>query len=313
MPYKRKSIIKRQHYTNSLMLQKIVISSILFCAIFSLHSQDLHYSMFDLIPTNLSPSETGQFQGDYRLSGIYRNQWRAVTVPFVSTGFNGEWKSIFTALPNLHLGTQITHDISGDSKFRQLFFNLSGAYQWNLGKDSSSILSAGIQLGIHQTSIQYDALTFNTQYNGFSYDPTLPTGEAFNNNSLLSPKLNMGLSFKKNISNKHQLFLTTSWNLFTPQGKYKEVLLGSHLKYSLNNVNNYYPEHIYIGLWSRVKDAFILSIGADYQNVHTRLSYDINYSNFTPATNRRGGFEFGLVYIFKKVPIKHYKRCPDYI
>ena len=316
-------------------------------------AQDVHYSMFDLISTNLSPSETGQFNGDYRLSGIYRNQWRSVTVPFVSSTFNAEYRSIFKALPNLHTGIQITSDVAGDSRYRQFFLNLSFAYDFLLGSDSNSTLSLGLQSGLHRVSIDYDALNFNSQYNGIFYDPSLSSGEIFNNDGVSSPNLNFGVSYRKKLTEKLSLTSTASIHniiskknsfeltgatiekkanislganyiindkfelipraLISPQGKYRKYLYGSDLKYTINNTLKFSPQNIYFGLWSRANDAFIVSLGADYNDFHAKISYDINYSNFTPATNRRGGLELGLVYIFKKVPIVHYKRCPDYI
>ena len=45
------------------------------------------------------------------------------------------------------------------------------------------------------------------------------------------------------------------------------------------------------------------------------LSYDVNYSELRTASNRRGGLEISLTYIFKKyIPnLRRYKICPNYM
>jgi hypothetical protein len=50
----------------------------------------------------------------------------------------------------------------------------------------------------------------------------------------------------------------------------------------------------------------------DFKNFNVGVSYDVNTSKLIEATNRRGGFEVSVVYIFKKmVPFVAKKRvCP---
>ena len=36
---------------------------------------DPHFSQYYVYPSWLNPALTGAFDGDYRVSGIYRNQW----------------------------------------------------------------------------------------------------------------------------------------------------------------------------------------------------------------------------------------------
>jgi len=44
------------------------------------------------------------------------------------------------------------------------------------------------------------------------------------------------------------------------------------------------------------------------------LSYDINVSDFQVATDRNGGFELSVRYLFKKIcPVPNVKFCPPFI
>jgi hypothetical protein len=70
-----------------------------------------------------------------------------------------------------------------------------------------------------------------------------------------------------------------------------------------------------IGAFYRLKDAFILAANMDYRNFNVGFSYDVNTSKLREATNRRGGFEISVIYIFKKIqPFVAKKRvCPVYM
>lgn len=43
------------------------------------YAQDIHFSQFYDSPLTLNPATTGNFRGDYRISHIYRSQWRDAT------------------------------------------------------------------------------------------------------------------------------------------------------------------------------------------------------------------------------------------
>jgi type IX secretion system PorP/SprF family membrane protein len=52
------------------------------------------------------------------------------------------------------------------------------------------------------------------------------------------------------------------------------------------------------GAWYRFNDAVSPYFGLEYKNFRGGLSYDINVSKLSPASNLRGGFELTLNYIF---------------
>lgn len=59
-------------------------------------------------------------------------------------------------------------------------------------------------------------------------------------------------------------------------------------------------------------DAWYPALEVSYHEVlRASISYDINISDFSIATNRRGGLELSVRYLFKKVcPLPRYKFCP---
>lgn len=323
------------------------------CVVFAnSYGQDIHFSMFDISPMLYNPASTGEYDGDYRFSAIHRNQWKSVTVPFVTTSITAEVKDPFKKLNGFNFGVQVISDKAGDSEYNTFKLNLSAAYRHMLTSDSSHIISIGMQSGFTNRNINYANLTFDNQYNGYLFDATLPSGEQFNRASILNGDFNIGLSYRyiidssmaitcgvalHNITKPEQslngaissldrrgIFVvgmdylindntTILPNiLFSPQGKYRELIAGVNVKYNIKR-SSLFEENVYLGIATRPRDAIILSVGLDYRKIHARLSYDINYSNLVPASNRRGGVEIGLLYIFTKVPNIKYKRCPDFI
>lgn len=48
---------------------------------------DPHFSQYYMYPSWLNPALTGAFDGDYRVTGIYRSQWGNITNPFATQVF----------------------------------------------------------------------------------------------------------------------------------------------------------------------------------------------------------------------------------
>ncbi|MBK7271232.1 MAG: type IX secretion system membrane protein PorP/SprF [Flavobacteriales bacterium] len=58
-------------------------------------AQDIHFSQFFHTPLASSPGNIGAFDGDYRVHGIFRQQWRAVTEPYRTFGLGGDAATAF--------------------------------------------------------------------------------------------------------------------------------------------------------------------------------------------------------------------------
>ena len=86
---------------------------------FSMHGQDIHFSQFQQIPLHYHPALTGQFEGDIRLAGIQRTQWRSVTQPFITIGGAADFNHI-KGLKEVGAGLYFMQDRAGDSEFNTL-------------------------------------------------------------------------------------------------------------------------------------------------------------------------------------------------
>lgn len=318
------------------------------------HSQDIHFSQYTTSPLHLNPALAGAFDGECRLTAIERSQWYTVTVPYQTFGASVDVAQI-KKLKNVGLGLSFYNDKTGDSRFSTFCMNLSLSYHLKLNADSTHILSFGLQSGVTQRKFDYSNLSFNSQYNGYYYDPALASQELFTRYTRVYPNLNAGIHYNMmlseklkvtsgisvyNINKPQQSFynnnaikldqrfnihasLAYSINqhisvlpsiLWMSQGAYKELDIGGYVKYALVNMPYMYRA-IYVGVWTRAKDAGFVAVGMDYDNISVGLSYDINYSNLTPASNAHGGFEVSLIYILKRqLTNKNKKRiCPEII
>ena len=306
-----------------------------------LQSQDIHFSQFNSSPLNLNPALTGDFDGEYRFAGNHRRQWASVSVPYQTFGVSAEAKQPLSTLPNLAAGLAVYTDKAGDSHFTTTQINISGAYKFQISRDSTQFLILGVQSGITERKLDYTKLSFDNQYNGYQYDSKLSNNESFVNNKRTYPNFNIGLNYHRKLSDKNRLSIGLSWfNISKPKQTFqndnsakldRRVDLNTNVSINLKenldlipsalikmqgtyrefiigsnlkytlHPENYNYQAIYVGGWLRSADAAFVSIGMDYKPWHFGVSYDINLSNLRPASNGRGGFEFAVIYILKNL------------
>ena len=64
------------------MVKKISILLFLIITSGYLLAQDIHFSQFYYSPLTLNPANTGRFDGDWRISNIFRTQWGSISKPY---------------------------------------------------------------------------------------------------------------------------------------------------------------------------------------------------------------------------------------
>jgi type IX secretion system PorP/SprF family membrane protein len=318
-------------------------------------SQDVHFSQYNGSVINLNPAFTGFFDGDYRVNGIYRSQWTTVPVPYrsFSIAADGRFKTKNMRSDCFGVGVVFNNDKSGDTNYGTNQLYLSGSYIHKLNKDSTLLWTNGIMFGISNVGFNYSKMTFDDQYQNGSYSASNNTGENFaknastfgdfnfgtaiqyaikqrafvqygisyhhftnpkltfqnNNNIKIDAKLNNYLCFAYPIASKTDIIAEL---LYSHQGKYNEVIPGAQVKFYLDESTN---QAASIGLYYRAKDAVIARLGYQIKTLTAGLSYDVNTSKFVAATNRRGGVEVYLTYIFKKIVpfVPKTRVCPIYM
>lgn len=201
-----------------------------FCFSVAVMGQDIHYSQFNAAIQNLSPAQTGLFDGDWRLNGNFRSQWAAVPVPYKTFSIAADTR-LKTKLQNdvPAAGLQINADQAGDSRFTTLQVMLSGAYVKKLTTDSTHFLSLAIQPGFTTRSFNVNSLSFDAQYTGDAYDKSLSSQENFPRTRMTYLEIGGGLSYLWRKSNRQLINIGFSaLHLNTPKQSFfndKEVQL----------------------------------------------------------------------------------------
>jgi len=119
--------------------------------------QDYIYSQFYNAPIYLNPALTGQFEGDIRISALYRNQW---------TGLSGDF-SYMNASADLNLqkinsGIGLVFNRSSEGTAYLQKNNIALSYSYIIGGDDYT-LSFGLQGGITNQKLNWDRLVFGDQ------------------------------------------------------------------------------------------------------------------------------------------------------
>jgi type IX secretion system PorP/SprF family membrane protein len=315
-------------YLHLVILKNILLfSALMLC--FSLHGQDAHWSQFNHNPIYYNPANAGNFENDVRFTANYRDQWRSVTKPFstIAVAADGNLKKV----QNLAVGGNFFHDVAGDGSYRTM--QLMGTFARGFALNPNLSLRVGGQLGLNHRSIDYSALTFDSQYQGYIYSNANPTNENFGSGRRTSILFSVGSLAKYRVNKKVGVEVGAGlFNLNRPdqginggkqkrdmrfalqskveykinsdvfllpgfqmnvQGKYKAFIIGSDLRYELLNKEGKYRA-VFAGIWTRVKDATWITLGIQYQQTFVGISYDVNYSKLIPASRIRGGLEIAI-------------------
>lgn len=115
----------------------------------SLTAQDLHFSQYYASPLTLNPALTGKFNGLYRVTAIYRDQWRNIqeskSNTYITPSVSLDFSLLKDKLKNsaLGVGAVVTYDKVG--AFNTIDVGASVAYHLGLDKKGKYHLALGFQ------------------------------------------------------------------------------------------------------------------------------------------------------------------------
>jgi type IX secretion system PorP/SprF family membrane protein len=177
--------------------------TILFLLAFSLElsnlvqAQDLHFSQFFNSPLTTNPANTGFIpDADYRIGASYRNQYSSIlAAPYKTVSVFGDAQVLRNQIENgwLGLGGFILSDVAGSGGLRSTKVYGSLAYHQMLG--SSSLLTAGFNVGWANKRIDQSKLKFPDQFDGKFFDGNTPTSVVLTNNNVSYFDMQVGLNY----------------------------------------------------------------------------------------------------------------------
>jgi type IX secretion system PorP/SprF family membrane protein len=317
-----------------------LVSAAIVLLLNGVRAQDIHFSQYDQSPFNINPALTGAFDGAYRFIGNQRSQWRSVTVPYRTTGLAVDARNP-QGLP-VHGGLSLFHDQAGDSRLRRTSLNLSSAVEVPLNGDRNTLVTIGAALGFTSMQMDYSQLTYDSQWNGLVYDPSIGSGESFARDGRAYMNAHLGAAFMKkweggrrlnagmglfNLSAPKQSFfdegfvrlgqrvnIHATWiEPINAEWEIRPSMLfmsqGAYREWDIGGTAHYILSSqpfmfraIYGGVFMRTRDAGFLVAGMRYDEWNVGLSYDINTSDLRPASAGRGGFELSVIYIIPPKP-----------
>jgi len=300
------------------------------------HAQvDPHFSQYYVYPAWLNPALTGTFDGKYRVSGIYRNQWGNISAPFSTAGLSAE----FTTEKNINAGISVLNQTAGNGGYDYTTAYANAAYTgMRFGAMQTKRVVFGVQAGVIQRKWNRNKLTFGDQWNPITgYNPGTSSSEALRRTSAATLDIGVGLMyFVFQPGQKANIFLGFSASHITrPEDKFSDdsqarfpVRYTAHggVRLSLSDVFSLTPNLLYLrqgtaeekmigaygsykaspdldlmlGINYRHKDALSPFIGFTHKNMVLGASYDVNTSDLGKLANGSNSFEISLSFIGRK-------------
>lgn len=192
-------------------------------------AQDIHFSQFYSSPLTLNPAMTGNFNGFYRITGIYRNQYPGLSnnKPVFSTpSVSVDLSLLRDKIKNgaLGVGLVFVNDQQNGKTFNQNQILASLAYNMSFGKNGIFQLGLGLQGGIAMTKMDFSKFEFN---DGFNSDLTYNSsynGENFNSGNKMKGVFNAGLFAKSEFYKGMRVYAGYAFNNAT---NYKQDFLAN--------------------------------------------------------------------------------------
>jgi type IX secretion system PorP/SprF family membrane protein len=137
-------------------------------------AQDPHFSQYAYTPLQINPAFTGVFDGLARVTNTYRSQWGGIGNGFKTLHISadapigkGNMKNQFFGI-----GGMIYQDNAGEAGFKSTILEGSLSFTTALD-DGDNFLSIGFQAGLNSQSIDLTKATWDNQWNGDTYDPSI--------------------------------------------------------------------------------------------------------------------------------------------
>ena len=335
--FKRYTILKSTDAFDSRARKK---SLLLFASCFALvaaaAAQDLHFSQFFNSPLTTNPANTGFLpDADYRVGANYRNQWSSVmTVPYKTTSIFGDAQVFRDKLENgwLGIGGVLLSDVAGSGSLRSTKVYGSIAYHQQLG--SSSLVSAGFNIGWANKRIDQSKLTFPDQFDGKFFENPITAVVLTNTNvsyidvqagmnyayfpqenvyinagysiqhvnrpkeTFFNDKTNTGRIAMRHIGFLNAILKVNERVIINPNAYFTTQAKSSELVFGLNgnyNLSENGEKQLVAGLYYRVGDAIAPMVGFELNNIKFTFSYDATLSSLNKFNGYRGASEFSIV------------------
>lgn len=297
-------------------------------------SQDVHFTQWWMNNGFVQPASINAGHNFLLQSGL-KSQWNGVSgVPFQLQQIH--LSSLIEQVQGLTILGSVLRDKSGDGSWIQNKWNLGAAYEWS--SDSAKVKwNSALQLRRGNNTWDNDAWKFSDDWNGLFYEEGLGQRERFLPSSAwgwslssvaqlqLSPFIQTTLGINHFSPMRYQFkdgsnsFQWSSQQMFSFQMFLSRNVIHPVKVYSLFHQQKAQSAWLAFAEWGSVldgrawlnttlwlgggwrwNDALGLGAGCSWGGHLLRLTYDINVSPFSIATEYRGGWEIQYQFQLKK-------------
>ncbi len=318
---------------------KRLIAACFFAAIIQLSANaqvDPHFSQYYVYPSWINPALTGAIDGDYRISGIYRNQWNSVDNAFSTAGLSAD----VVTNKNVNFGASVMQQKAGSGGYKYSTGYLSIAYTGiRFDAEGYKRLVFGVQAGVVDRRFDRTKFQMGDQWNPITgYNPSTATVDQFPKTSSTVFDAGAGLVYYDAAPGKKANIFAgfSASHLTQPEDPFTNGIVKSKLpvrytvhggvKLNLSENFNLVPNALYlrqgtaeekmigaygqiktsdvfdflVGVNYRFKDAVVPFAGLYYKNMTLGFSYDANTSDLGKNVSSVNSFELSLSYTFKR-------------
>lgn len=307
----------------SMMLQKLAAQT------------DPHFTQYYIYPSWTNPALTGAFDGQYRVSGIYRTQWGNISTPYSTQGLSAE----VTTDKNLNIGISALNQNAGDGGYRYTTAYANIAYTGvRFGPTGNHRVVIGLQAGFIQRRFDATKLTFGDQWNPVTgYNPGNATSDILKNKNANSFDAGAGILYFDGTPNRKANFyigyaashITKPTDVFSGSGNEKFPMrhtIHAGVRLKLSDAVSLTPNVLYlrqgnaeektialytqlkagqetnflIGANYRFEDAVSPFVGFTHKRIVLGVSYDVNTSDLGKLVKGSNSFEVSLSFTGKK-------------
>jgi type IX secretion system PorP/SprF family membrane protein len=294
---------------------------------------DPHFSQYYIQPMTMNPAFTGAFDGDYRVSAIWRSQYGNT---LNTKGISAEK----TTNINANFGFNLVNQGSADGAYNFTNGYLTFAYTGvRFGENADHYLVMAMQLGFISRKFDITKMTFGSQWvSGVGFDPTANSNETFLKPQVTSFDAGAGIAYYDATPNKTASFFggVAAYHITQPVNPYLSGQEQSQLaiRYSVQagvRINasdqlTIVPTVIYMkqgdaqermggvyfqvyanentdvmfGAYYRVADAATPFVGFYYKGLTMGLSYDVDASAKSAAGSKGNSLEISISYVGKR-------------
>lgn len=269
------------------MKKRIITLAVCVLLALAAWAQQIHFSQAYSAHLTLNPANTGRFNGDWRATGMFRDQGLQFASQY-KTSFVSFEMPVYIRNERVATGIFYSHDNSAGSKLpvERIFGNLATSVPLSVNGQ----LTAGLQFGYVHKQISWSNISFPDQYSRAigGFDPGLPTSERFETDQTGWLDLGLGLAYTHKLRRSLLIGGYAMQQINTPQ----ETFLGVGYNLPVRHIAHFKAD------WDLSPQLFLIpSVVAMWQHTAHQQLYGANLGfNLNEWMGQRNNFLVGIHY-----------------